>query len=301
MTFELSKGLQIEDLAETQTYFPFDHLTIGAEECQPPGEFWYPSGVAIDPATDHIYVAEGSGEDYARLSIFSESGDYLNSYIHEDMKSLYGIAIHGKNLYVTDYVVHVVFHLKIEADFRLVAKLGSRGSGIGQFDHPYQVCISTINGDLYIADCENNRIQILDSSLHPIREVTHPSMHEPCDVKWTLEELYVLTYIDSTCVHVFTHSGHKTHSIITCGKGMQVTRPFYFALDTKNNFIISDWGFNQIKIFSNEGNLIYTLGGYGNQVGNFDDLRGLALTSNLSLVCVNSKYDNVPVLQIFSQ
>ena len=143
---------------------PVDHLTAVVKEGKAPGELWYPHGVAVELVTNHIYVAEGSwAPNFARVSIFSESGEYLNSYTHEYMKSLWGIAIHGNNLYVTDWKVHSVFHLKIEADFRLVARLGSRGAGIEQFDDPSQLSIST-NGDVYIADRNNNRIQILDSS-----------------------------------------------------------------------------------------------------------------------------------------
>ena len=162
---------------------PVDHLTAVAKIGKAPGELWCPRGVAIDPVTNHIYVAEGGlNYNFARVSIFSESGKFLSIYSHEHMKALCGIAIHGNNLYVTDYEVHAVFHLKIEADFRLVARLGSRGSGIGQFDEPRQISIST-NGDVYIADTNNNRIQVLDCSLNPLREVTHLSMHRPYDVK----------------------------------------------------------------------------------------------------------------------
>ena len=125
-----------------------------------------------------------------RVSIFSESGEYLNSYTHEHMKALWGITIHGNNLYVTDSVVHAVFHLKIEADIYLVARLGSRGSGIGQFDVPLQLSIST-NGDVYIIDSHNDRIQILDFSLNMKGEVTHLSMNRPYNIKLTTEEMYV--------------------------------------------------------------------------------------------------------------
>ena len=155
---------------------PVDHLIAVAKIGEAPGELWYPHGVAIDPATNHIYAAEGCWTpNFARVSIFSESGEFLNSYTHEHMKALWGIAIYENNLYVTDWMVHAVFHLKIETDFRLVTRLGSRGSGIGQFDEPRQLSIST-NGNVYVADQYNNRIQILDCSLNPIREVTHPSM-----------------------------------------------------------------------------------------------------------------------------
>ena len=275
---------------------PVDHLTAFAKEGKGAGNLWYPHSVAIDPATNHIYVAEG-GVMFARVSIFSESGEYLNSYTHEHMESLCGIAIHENNLYVTDWEVHAVFHLKIDADFRLVGMLGSRGSGIGQFDGPRQLSIST-NGDVYIADTNNNRIQILDNSLHPIRKLRHPSMHRPCDVKLTTEEIYVLSNDDSLCVHVFNHTGHKIRSLITCGRGMQVTSSFFFCLDTKKNLFICDNWNHQIKIFSNEGSLLHTIGGRGHHAGMFDPPEGLALISNQKIVTVsiNPNY----ILQIFS-
>ena len=277
---------------------PVEHLTAVAQKGKALGELWYPNGVAIDQATNQLYVAEGSwAPNFARVSIFSESGEHLESYTHEHMESLWGIAIHGSNMYVTDCELHAVFHLKKDVYFRLVTRLGSRGSGIGQFDDPCQLSIST-NGDVYIADRCNNRIQILDSSLYPIREVAHPSMHWPLDVKLTAEAMYVLTSEDLSCVHLFTHTGHKMSSLITCGKGMQVARPFFFHLDTKNNLIISDFWANQIKIFSNDGALLQTIGEHGYQVGMLDRPRGLALTSNLNLVAVSSNYNYG--LQIFS-
>ena len=75
-----------------------------------------------------------------------------------------------------------------------------------------------------------------------------------------LNTLYVLSLGDSPCVHAFNHTGHKIRSLITHGVGMQVAGPFFFSLDTKKKLIISDWGSNQIKIFSNEGTLLHTIG-----------------------------------------
>ena len=278
---------------------PVDHLIAVSRKGRAPGELLYPQGVAIDPATKHIYIAEGCYPpwNFARVSIFSESGEYLNSYTHGTMKSLWGIAIHGNNLYVTDWNAHAVLHLKIESDLYLVARIGSRGSGIGQFDAPRQLAISP-NGDVYVADVYNNRIQILDYSLNPIRKVTHPSIHRPYDVKLTTEEMYVITPDDSPCVHVFTHTGHKIRSLITCGEGMQVSCPLFFCLDVKENLFISDFQEHQIKMFSNEGSLLDTLGEYGHQVGMFYFPKGLALASNLSLVTVSNNRNYS--LQIFS-
>ena len=52
------------------------------------------------------------------------------------MRKPRGIAIHQDNLYVTYTGVQAVFRFKIEVDMRLVAMLGSRGSGMGQFNSP---------------------------------------------------------------------------------------------------------------------------------------------------------------------
>ena len=98
-----------------------------------PGELWDPCGVAIDANSNLIYVAE---VESCRVSIFSETGEFLNTFTDQDMRAPCGIAIHRDNLYVTDTEVDAVFRFKIEADMRLVASLGSKGSGMGQFNEP---------------------------------------------------------------------------------------------------------------------------------------------------------------------
>ena len=93
---------------------------------------------------------------------------------------------------------------------RLVAKLGSEESGMGQFYSPLGLTVST-NGDMFVADCSNHRIQILDDSLHFQREITHRTMEHPRDVKVTPDEVYVLCAV-SPCILVFSHAGEKYDS-----------------------------------------------------------------------------------------
>ena len=91
-------------------------------------------------------------------------------------------------MYVTDIKVHAVFYLKINPKPRILARLGRQGYGILRFDEPRQLSIAA-NGDVYIADRDNDRVKILDFSLHPLRDVTHPSMRRPLDVKLTTKEM----------------------------------------------------------------------------------------------------------------
>ena len=260
---------------------------------QAPGELWNPRGVAIDENSNLIYVAEWL--DSCRVSIFSETGEFLNTFTHQDMREPWGIAIHRDNLYVTDIGVHAVFQFKIEADMRLVAKLGSEGSGMGQFNSPHGLTVST-NGYVFVADYNNHRIQVLDS-LHFQRFITHQTMEYPCDVKLTPDEVYVLCR-DSPCILVFSHAGEKIRSLITYGTGMQIGLARFLCLDSKQNLLISDWRNNQVRIFSKEGTHLHTIGQPGQEVGMFHSPRGIVLTKNMNLIIVSE--NNNYSLQIFS-
>ena len=294
---------QIMDPAETHIKHNFSHLIACVNHGRAPGELCYPNGVAIDAKKNQIYVTEGfySYEGFpnniSRVSIFSETGEFLNTFSHPDMKWPYGVAVHGDNIYVTDKFEHILFHFKVGADFLQVAKLGSRGSGIGQFDEPRQLAVST-NGDVFVADFCNDRIQILDSDLHYQRYLSHHSLIGPRDVKLTEHEVYILCQT-SPCVKVFSYPGGLLRSLIPRGDvRMQVIHPSFFCLDADSNLILCGWTSHQIKIFSKKGTLLHTLGNHGHEVGMFNSPQGIALIDHQKLVIV-SENKNCR-LQIFS-
>ena len=226
-----------------------------------PGDLYYPNAVAVD-SNNRIFVAEGfASESHARISVFSERGDFLTSFTPQDMRVPFGIAIHGDYLYVTDSELHAIFHFKMEPEFPLVTKHGSRGSQIGEFNYPRSLAVST-NGDVYVADCNNNRVQILNSSLQHLRILTRQRIVSPHDIKLTADEVYVLCR-DNPCVLVFSHAGERLRSLVSRGNQMQVIGPLFFCLDAAENIIISDFLAHRIQIFSKEGNLINTIGEFG--------------------------------------
>ena len=296
--------LHIIDHAETLVNHSFDRLIACAKLGQAPGELWYPLAVAVDSNNQQIYVTEGLFfiEGYpnktARISIFLETGEFLNMFSHPHMKYPYGIAVHRDNVYVTDIVEHSIIHFIVEEDFRLVVKLGGRGSGIGQFDSPRQLAASTY-GDVFVTDCNNNRVQILDGDLHYQRHISHHSLTGPSDIKLTPDEVFVLCHI-SPCIKVFSYTGHLIRSLITRSGsiGKQVDSPSFFCLDTDRNLLISDCAGHQIKIFSKEGRILHTLWKQSHEPGMFCRPQGITLINNLKLVVVSRS--KTCYLQIFS-
>ena len=123
------------------------------------GELLCPEAIAIDQGTGNIYVTQGIGfiPKSGKVSIFSQSGEFLKSFGH--MNCLSGIAIHGSYVYVSDLPTNKVYQFKQGTDIRLVNSVGGQGSEDGKFDYPGHICVST-NGGVYVTDVRNNRIQI---------------------------------------------------------------------------------------------------------------------------------------------
>ena len=246
-------------------------------------------GIAIDSNTGKIYFAANN----ACVTIFSDTLEFLKSFTLENVVSPGGVVIHNDSLYMTDTIRHSVFHFKVTGNsLDFINEVGGKGSGIGGFIVPRQLDAS-INGHVYVSDCYNNRIKVLDENLHYIRRISHRYITRPSDFKLTPDKVYVLCNSNTLTIHVFSHFGDKIQSLILkesrTGTRFDSSR---FSLDSRSNFVITD-SLSDIQIFSKEGKLIHTLGSYelGLKSLKFDPRFIAAQTVNAKLL-VFSKYNN---------
>ena len=168
------------------------------------GEFKQPRGVSVQTKSRNIYVAD---MDNNRIQIFSETGDYLSQFGQQYLNKPYGILIHLDDVYVTDMGHHSIFLFKLP-ELRMIKRVGKRGSGIEEFNFPSQLAISP-NQHLYIPDDSNHIIQILSTNLAFQGSVKHQTMTRPLDVKFSHNEMFVLSHDDSPCIHIFSLSGRS--------------------------------------------------------------------------------------------
>ena len=295
----LGLGETIEQEVPAPHYQDMRVTVAAGKEGMGDGEISYPHGIAIDQNTGNIYLTQGTGYviNSGRVSIFSESGEFIASFGQKYLNSPLGIAIHGNYVYVSDLTTHRVFQFEQGTNIHLVRSVGGLGSEDGMFKYPREICACT-SGDVYVADWKNNRIQILDSSLHFLRKISHQSLNASNDIKLTEDEVYVLSTADNHCIQVFSHNGEKIRSLITQDLNQCIVLADYFCLDADNNIIISDWGDNCIKVFSPEGTLLHRIGQQGDEKGMFQSPKGITLTKDLKLVIVSGNINYG--LQIFS-
>ena len=242
-----------------------------------PGEFNEPKGVSIDTVTGHIYVADGNNR---RIQIFSETGDFLTAFGQRHLTNPWGVLVNQNSIYVTDWGLHAVLLFK-RHDLTLLKEIGKKGSGNVEFSYPRQPAIAP-NQRLYIPDANNNRIQIFSPNLFYKGTLQHPSLTHPADIKFTNTEMFVLSFDDVTCIHVFSLSGEKSRALITRGMGMEVESPHFFCLDKHDNIIISDCFGKSIHVFSPKGDLLKV----SDQPQLFLSPEGVAVNNN-KLVCVS--------------
>ena len=246
------------------------------------GELYVPCGVAINVATNQIFVANLVNN---RVEIFSETGEYLNRLCVGQLDRPHGIAIHENSVYISSALIHTISKYSL-TDFSFVKQIGRQGSNNGEFEYPQQLTTDP-NGQVFVADCDNNRICVFNTDLNHLRNIAHQAISKPSDVKLSHERVCVLCPHSNPCMLVLSLEGDMLHSLISKGLGMDVLRPLFFCLDANNNFVISDEETHSIRVFSPAGNLLHTIGREGHQQGMFNFPQGIAIDTNGRLVCVS--------------
>lgn len=129
-----------------------------------------PRGIAID-RNNRIWVVDSSST--GRVFLFDSNGSYNTSWTPSGSGSLAspnGIAVFkdGSQTYV--YVTNtgnnkVIKYEYTGGDLNFVQAAGSQGSGSSSFNGPTGIAADSC-GNLWVADRNNNRIQILDKELN---------------------------------------------------------------------------------------------------------------------------------------
>ena len=133
-----------------------EYITEWGKTGKQPGEFHYPSGIAV--SHDSVYVAD---RDLNRIQKFSLDGEYILEWgkkgTHESQFLLpNGIAVNDDNVYVADTGNQRIQIFSNTGKF--ISSFGSSGLGPGQFLTIVGIDIDT-NGNVYVTDKGNSKIE----------------------------------------------------------------------------------------------------------------------------------------------
>ena len=217
------------------------------------GQFCNPFGVVFNSKTNNIYVADQSNN---RVQVFDKDGKYLFKFGDMDgpgkMKYPLCIAIYKEKVFVTQHQGGCVLVFDLKGNF--IFQIGNTGSGEGQFNSPYGITVNEYNGDIYVCDLSNKRIQIFSENYLFKSQFGKETLLSPTDIQLTKDNIYVLSY-KTPFLTIFNYNFTPVQNIIS----NYLKSPQCFVIDGAGNIIVSDYVLNSVFIFNQQSELLHSL------------------------------------------
>jgi len=246
-----------------------------------PGQFNEPTGIAV--TDDKVFVSDSRNR---RIQVFDHNGQFIRQFGNPRNKQSgeesailerpMNLSIANQQLYVADYFSDTIKIYTLGGEF--VRAVGQGGDGPAQFNAPGGVAVSG-NGNIYVADFVNQRIQQLDNNGQFIRQwgntktvgVWSGEFNYPTDVAVNNKGyLYVADGYNDR-IQVFSPQGNYVHK--WGGPfGMNIFGSFNgwfatvtgIAIDPQGHVFVADFYNDRIQKFTEDGEFLTAFGIPGN-------------------------------------
>ena len=217
-------------------------------------DLYGPRGVTVDNANGNIFVADTYN---SCVKVFDDSGEIIYKFGDEEgegkMNKPQGLSIHGNNILISQSN-HCILNYQLNGKF--ISRIGKSDNGKLEFNYPRGLTFDH-NGDLYICDYNNNRVQILTQEFVFKDRFGQNFLKKPLDVKQTRRYIYILDE-SNPCLHLFDYNLILRKSVLSRGVGLQLIDPLSCYIDTSDNILIADYH-GSICIFNPEFELIHRI------------------------------------------
>ena len=257
------------------------------------GQLNNPKCVAVD-TENNIYIADLNNH---RIAIFTKDGLFVKNFTVEGMWWLYGIVIISEFCYISTNTPNG-FILKVNK------KTGQKLSCLKPGVEMVALTLDKETGMLFACPRYHNSIwHIEPDNLEKNSELTLHTPHfkknttKIYDIKTLKDELYVLFFKSPYPLQSFNREGNLLRTIISQDS---VSDIFFFCIDIRGNFIISDDSANKILVFSLTGNIIARMGRGKTdreEAGEVYSPSGVAVTKDNRIIICDGKLTNN--LQLF--
>ncbi len=198
------------------------------------GDLQSPVGLAMDPSTGNVYIAEYYPD---RITEFASNGAYLNRWGgggsgNGQFNHPYDAVFGNGKLYILESDGNnrvQAFDKNGSYLFQFNAS-GANGTGPGTFGHSNSIAMDTA-GNLYVVDTVSNRLSVFDPNGNYLRGFTKTVGGQPGQVN-------VMTGV---------------------------------AVDATGDIYISEWANNRISVFDPNGNFLRMWGQAGSGAGQFNN------------------------------
>ena len=223
--------------------------------------------------TGNIFVADQSN---SRVQVFDKDGKYLYKFGDRNgagkMNCPLFIAFYQNTVFVSQNGAGCLLVYDLNGIF--LNQLGTPGNGEGHLNSPHGITINELNGDIFVCDWGNDRVQIFSKDFLFKSQFGKGILKSPSDIKLTNEYIYVLSY-KNPFLYSFNYNLTQVETAVLNSISKHLKLPNSFCIDGAINFIISDYRHDAIFLFNQEGNLVHKIAdSIQNPVGVTLDARG---------------------------
>ncbi|KAI6648900.1 Tripartite motif-containing protein [Oopsacas minuta] len=237
------------------------------------GELTNPKGIAVDSASNELYICDKSN---CRIQVLTTEGKYLRSFGTDHLKEPRSICLSKEEVFVTDKAKESIVKFSLAGQF--LKETGSRGITKGRF-----TSITGLRheaGLIYVCDFGIQRIQIFDSNLNFIKQFGYGELKAPTDITVLSDTIYILSQ-NNNSIHCYNRDCTLQNIIQLTGQDQPMPAAIFFTIDKKGNFLITNTA-DDIRIFSPQGVMKHILGR-----GHLYNLMGIVLDNSDNIICVN--------------
>ena len=234
-----------------------------------------------------VIVSEGRGHC---VSIFSPAGEKLRSFGskgsgHGQFNEPRGVAVDdGGNILVVDGNNNRI--QKFTSDGKFITAVGKEGNKPLEFITPIGIAIHPLNKKVYITECGNHRIQIVNSDLTFSSSIgsyggDNGQFKYPWDMAFdSAGNVYVADGANHR-IQVFTAEGEYLRKFGKKGSGDgELNWPSSITIDSDNMVYVTEDTNHRVSVFTCEGKFLTSFGSGGSGPGQFSGPRGIAVDRN---------------------
>ena len=235
-----------------------------------------PWGIAVGKGGEIVVAEQGRH----CISVISSRGVKIRGSGLGQFNGPCGVAIHSRgNILSTDLNNHRI-HQVVATEYNIE---GTYGNGELQFQYPRGITLHPYSKEVYVADSDNHRIQVLNFDLTFCSSFgtygsNNRELNFPYDVSTDRKGNVYVADCGNHRIQVFTPSGVYLRKFGKEGEGEgELKHPVSIAIDSRNVVYIGEKGNNRVSVFSTNSHFITSFGIPGHQSGQFNGPYGLAV------------------------
>lgn len=203
----------------------------------------------------------------------------------------YGLALHNGKIYICDTMLP---GLEI-VDLKNRTFEYFNPGGMGQLKKPLNCAVDS-HGNLYVADVLRKQVVVFDSDGRFLQAIGNPDQGKPTDVMVYQDKIW----ISDLTAHQIKIYAMDDYRLLKTFPEVDKNRPYYLFsptnLDGANGRIyVTDTGDSRVKIFTDKGDYVGTVGSFGQRPGQFVRPKGVALDKNGRIYVADAAFENVQI------